>query len=141
MNKDIIRYICASLPYGIKILHESWNYEWDDELSLVERVVGIDQDFIYTKIIDTHTGEEYKDDRLPIDTFYDKDDKLYLRPMESMTKEERKEYANLLFADLGGVKEDYHRSIAYLLENHFDFCNFIEKGYAIDYTTLNIKIY
>ena len=77
--------LCARLPYGIKILHEGWNYEWDDELSTVERVVGIDENFIYTKVIDTHNGEEYRDDKYCIDLF---DDKLFLRPMSSMTEEE-----------------------------------------------------
>ena len=47
-DKDLqLRDLCARLPYGVKILHEGWNYEWDDELSTVERVVGIDDKFIY----------------------------------------------------------------------------------------------
>ena len=92
-EKDLlIKDLCARLPYGVNILHEGWNFEWDDELSIVEKVVGIDKNFIYTKVIDTHNGEEYRDDKLPIDTF---DDKLFLRPMSSMTEEEKEEYCNL----------------------------------------------
>ena len=81
--------LCTRLPYGVKILHKGWDYEWDDGLSTVERVVGIDDKFIYTKVIDTHNGQEYRDDKWPIDTF---DDKLFLRPISSMTLEELEEY-------------------------------------------------
>ena len=85
-EKDLLlRDLSARLSYGVKILHEGWNYEWDDELSTVERVVGIDDKFIYTKVINTHNGEEYRDDKHTISLF---DDKLFLRPMESMTEEE-----------------------------------------------------
>jgi len=88
----LLKDLCARLPYGIKILHEGWNYEWDDELSTVERVVGIDENFIYTKVIDTHNGEEYRDDKYCVDLF---DDKLFLRPMSSMTEEEMEELLNI----------------------------------------------
>ena len=54
-----------ALPYGVKDLHEGWNYEWDQELSTLERVIGIDDKFIYTKVIDNN-GEYYKTDRWPI---------------------------------------------------------------------------
>ena len=44
--------------------------------------------------------------------------KPYLRPMSSMTEEERKTYAKLLFADLGGVYEDYYKALDYLNLNY-----------------------
>ena len=108
--------LCARLPYGVKILHKDWNYEWDDELSTVERVVGIDEDFIYTKVIDTHNGEEYRDDKWPIDTF---DDKLFLRPMSSMTEDEKETYHNLCYEE---EREEFE---------------FGEKGLAIEVTEEN----
>ena len=37
----LFKDLCLRLPYGVKILHEGWDYEWDDELSTVERVVGL----------------------------------------------------------------------------------------------------
>lgn len=77
--------ICSRIRYGVKILHEGWNYEWDDELSTIERVVGIDEKFLYTKLIDEHTGEEWKDDHHTLSLF---DDKVFLRPMSSMTEDE-----------------------------------------------------
>ena len=61
----------------------------------------------------------------------------YLRPMSSMTKEERKIYAKLLFADLGGVYEDYYKALDYLNAHHFDYRGLIERGLAIEVTKEN----
>ena len=143
----LLKYLCMALPYGVKILHEGWNYEWDDELSTVERVVGIDEKFIYTKVIDTHNGEEYREDSYSIDLF---DDKPYLRPMSSMTDEEKDEMHNLLSPEgtaiygCDGISmpmnhygefvpyEFMIRIIQYLLEHHFDFMGLIPKNLAIE---------
>ena len=130
----LLKDLCARLPYGVKILHEGWNFEWDDELSTVEKVVGIDEDFIYTKVINTHNGEEYRDDKWPIDTF---DNKLFLRPMSSMTEEQEKEYNNLNCYEVGCFPHT-EEAIDYLIKNHFDYRNLINKNLAIDCTNLNI---
>ena len=92
----LLKEIRERIPYDVKILHLGWNYEWDDELYTVERVVDIDDKWIYTKVIDTHNGEEYRDDKWHIDTF---DDKLFLRSMTSMTEEERNEYMSIKTQD------------------------------------------
>ena len=47
--------------------------------------------------------------------------KPYLRTMSSMTKEEKKTYAKLLFADLGGVYEDYYKALDYLHKKHINY--------------------
>lgn len=127
----LLKDLCARLPYGVKILHEGWNFEWDDELSTVEKVVGIDKDFIYTKVINTHNGEEYRDDKWPIDTF---DNKLFLRPISSMTDEQKYQYnfySRAAFADVSLL-------IDWLNKNHFDYRGLIKKGLAIDATGLNV---
>lgn len=134
-NKELLlKDLCARFPYGVKILHEGWNFEWDDELSTVEKVVGIDKDFIYTKVINTHNGEEYRDDKWPIDTF---DDKLFLFPMSSMTEEQEKEYNNLNCYEVGCFPHT-EEALDYLIKNHFDYRNLINKNLAIDCTNLNI---
>lgn len=128
-DKDLLlKDLCKRLSYGVKILHKGWNYEWDDELSTIERVVGIDEDFIYTKVIDTHNGEEYRDDKHFINTF---DDKLFLRPMSSMTDEERQEYGLVLCGELSINQYDW------LNAHHFDYHGLIEKGLAIPVTDKN----
>ena len=135
----LLKDFCARLPYGVKILHRGWNYEWDDELSTVEKVVGIDEDFIYTKVIDTHNGKEYRDDKWPIDTF---DDKLFLRPMSSMTEEEYNSInwngcQHTIFYDKNGFHFKYIKTFTlevfdWLLKNHFDFMGLIEKSLALE---------
>lgn len=130
----LLKDLCARLPYGVKILHKGWDYEWDDGLSTVERVVGIDDKFIYTKVIDTHNGQEYRDDKWPIDTF---DDKLFLRPMSSMTEEEDIRRCAFLDDIEGGVEDAIPNYIDWLNANHFDYRGLIEKGLAIEVTKKN----
>ena len=140
-NKELLlKDLCARLPYGVNILHEGWNFEWDDELYTVEKVVGIDEDFIYTKVINTHNGEEYRDDKCPIDTF---DDKLFLRPMSSMTEEEWEDYQKIrmidwVYGDINGTFINAGLIVDWLNAHHFDYRGLIEKGLAIDATNLNI---
>lgn len=138
--------IGARIHYGVKILHQGWNYEWDDELSTLERVIGIDGKFIYTKVINNN-GEEYKLSKHSISLY---DDKIYLFPLSSMTEEQKKEYESLCIketsecTDLYGIifAKDYYydtvESLDFLYKNHFDCRGLIEKGIAIDATNLNI---
>ena len=148
----LLQYLCACIPYGIIILHEGWNYEWDDSFSTVERVVGIDENFIYTKVIDTHNGEEYRKDKHSIDLF---DDKLYLRPMSFMTEEEKKELSKKYNWRINGViqirhhadgywdddtecsAEDYLWLFDWLNAHHFDYRGLIPRGLAIEVTKEN----
>lgn len=145
----LLKYLCMALPYGVKILHKGWNYEWDDEFSTVERVVGIDENFIYTKVIDTHNGEEYREDKWPIDTF---DDKPYLRSMSSMTRTELHEVQEILGKDAEicdgfiDIVDSSRKRFTFLelqalfewfLKNHFDFMDLIPKKLAIKVTEEN----
>lgn len=118
----LLKDLCARLPYGVKILHEGWNYEWDDELFTVERVVGIDDKFIYTKVINTHNGKEYLDDKHTIRLF---DDKLFLRPMSSMTEKEEEEYEKV-------IRGSFEKQLEFYLRNHLDFRGLIPKGLALE---------
>ena len=124
--------LCARLPYGVIILHSGWNYEWDDSISTWERVVGIDETSIYTKVIDSHTMEEYREDSHSISLF---DDKPYLRPMSSMTEEEEREVRILWNEDFVGDNNWYHyypKTTDFYLSHHLDFRNLIQKGLALE---------
>ena len=128
-NREIlIKEICSRLPYGVKICHEGWNSEWDQELSTVEVIAGMDRDWIYTKLIDTHTGEEYRDDKHSIGIF---DDKLYLRPMSSMTEEEWKSVPHWNFVNGSIDLESSVEYIDWLNSHHFDYRGLIEKSLAL----------
>lgn len=141
-NRELLlKEIGARLQYGVKILHETWNYEWDQELSLLCRVTGIDEKFVYYKVIDEQTGEEYKDDKTVVSLF---DDKLFLRPMSSMTEEERNKWTSLMRKEYreaypnSAIDTSYYEyfptpeSFDYLIENMFDYRGLIPKGLALE---------
>ena len=153
-EKDLLlKDLYARIPHGVKILHQGWNYEWNQELSTLERVTGIDERFIYTKVINDN-GEEYTSGRHTISLY---DDKPYLFPLSSMTEEQYEslresgilsncsysyEYANPHIHGVSFIFKEFKtyslELIEWLNKNHFDYRGLIEKGLAIDCTNLNI---
>lgn len=138
-EKDILmKDLCARLPYGVKILHEGWNYEWDQELSTLEKVTGIDERFIYTKVINDN-GEEYTSSRHTISLL---DDKPYLFPLSSMTEEQKEEYCGLqqkvIYNSKGLINSDVMEYVNWCYKNHIDINNLIPMGLAKDARGLNI---
>lgn len=118
--------LCARLPYGVKCTTKSsWN--------------GI------------YTIEGYKDNRVFLDCpVYDKGDDEwmiesivpYLRPISSITEEEKEEYENTFVSvydvdDYGEDADSWHEefsidSVDWLNKNHFDYRGLIEKGLALE---------
>lgn len=109
----LLKDICARLPYGV-IIHVNGRDERVDEINPFEGII-------------TCGFQSFSIDEC----------KPYLRPMSSMTEEEKKEYAKQLFADLGGVYEDYYKALDYLHTIHVDYRGLIEKGLAIAVTEEN----
>ena len=67
--------------------------------------------------------------------------KPYLRPMSSMTEEEKVEYCDLqdkFLLSSQYLVTDAYELFDWLNAHHFDFRNLIDKGLAIDCTNLNI---
>lgn len=125
-EKDLlIKDLCARLPYGVKFLRESWNYECDQELSVIELLEDIDKDG-YINNTKVYTVEDIKP---------------YLRPMSSMTEEESKEYTNIDNRSYSCPTDYAHipasDRIDWLLKNHFDYRGLIPKGLAIEVTEEN----
>ena len=118
-NKELLfKDLCARLPYGVKFLRESWNYEWDQELSVIEVLEDIDKDG-YINNTKVYNVEDIKP---------------YLFPLSSMTEEQEKEW-------LYTLSSDYHityDTVDWLNKNHFDYRGLIPMGLAIDATNLNI---
>ena len=117
----LFKDLCARLPYGVKFLRESWNYEWDQELSVIEVLENIDKDGYI------NNSKVYKLE----------DIKPYLRPMSSMTEEEINEF--ILISDtvlwLGDKRSTCILSFEqmdWLNVHHFDYRGLIEKGLAIE---------
>jgi hypothetical protein len=130
MEKDnkqlLIRDICARLPYGVHVKFKQYNeplyLSIDDKLAI------------------------YNGGELINDLQY-----LYLRPMSSMTEEERRIMDNLwkddnklVFADPSKIRRYRFYDISvvdFLNSNHFDYRGLIEKGLALEATEgmYNIK--
>lgn len=117
----LLKDLCARLPYGIKFLRESWNYEWDQELSVIEVLEDIDKDG-YINRTKVYNVEDIKP---------------YLFPLSSMTEEQEEEYNDLNNYELGCFPHT-EKALDYLLKNHFDYRYLIDEGLAIDATGLNI---
>ena len=114
----LLKDLCARLPYGVKFLRESWNFEWDEELSVIEVLKDIDKDG-YINRTKVYNVEDIKP---------------YLFPLSSMTEEQEKEW-------LYTLSSDYHityDTVDWLNKNHFDYRGLIPIGLAIDATNLNI---
>ena len=121
----LVKDLCSRLPYGIKFLRESWNFELDQELSVIEVLKDIDKDG-YINNTKVHTVDDIKP---------------YLFPMSSMTEEQKmflKQQKWCIAISTSGTIETTIEGIDWLNKNHFDYRGLIEKSLAIDATKLNI---
>ena len=118
-HKELLfKDLCARLPYGIKFLRESWNYEWDQELSVIEVLEDIDKDGYINKT----------------KVYNVEDIKPYLFPLSSMTEEQQTNLTKFVANGIHGenILYDWYN------KNHFDYRGLIPMGLAIDATGLNI---
>lgn len=112
----LLKDLCARLPYGVRvnIIEDAGGAEIDDELT----TSTISHSFMWTV-------------------------KPYLRPMSSMTEEEKEVFDDFCvvneFVWKGDTEKGYPNQaiimsdgIDWLLEHHFDFRGLIEKGLALE---------
>lgn len=122
--------LCARLPYGVKAQY----YGSEEEMLTVDTIEAIyTQPFV--EIVIGQYGLEIKDI------------KPYLRPMSSMTEEEKEEYKRTFepFYDVDEYgkffKCDYGEhtidTFDWLHANHFDYRGLIQKGLAISTEEFN----
>lgn len=123
----LLKDLCARLPYGIKFLRESWNYEQDQELSVIEVLEDIDKDG-YINNTKVYNVEDIKPYLFSLSSMTDEQyDQLYI---DSRVKEDSIDIIDALANDMDAID--------WLNKNHFDYRGLIEKGLAIDATNLNI---
>ena len=132
--KLVIAEVCARLPYGLKF------HFYPDAESVLK-------DNRQKEVIATATG--YDGDYQCVETktegFNVRNIKLYLRPMSSMTEEEKYTYRHMLGGTINSegesimfvYVEDLPVVIDWLIKNKFDYRGMIEKGLAIDLATLD----
>lgn len=112
----LLKDLSARLPYGVKIELTWWVM---DEGTCINTTLEPDH-------VEQLLNDEYGDTEI----------KPYLRPMSSMTGEEKEEYHKLCDSYYG-IYFDSIDSIDWLNKNHFDYRGLIPKGLAIEVTKEN----
>lgn len=118
-DKDLLlKDLCARLPYNCRVF-----YEYVDDLD--------GKTYGYSLTLNTWCIDEFVANKAVI--------KPYLRPLSSMTEEERLLfYQNTLqYIEETGYSEYTYESIDWLNAHHFDYRGLIEKGLAIPVTIIN----
>lgn len=109
--------ICARLTYGVKCQID-YNNEEDSDLGIErycdDRIVSV---CVETEEIGLYEASEY---------FYPDEIKPYLRPMSSMTEEEKEELFQLM-----GNGTDVKR-IDFYISHHFDYRGLVPMGLALE---------
>ena len=133
----LLKDLCARLPYGIKFLRESWNFETDQEMSVIEVLEDIDKDG-YINNTKVYKVEDIKPYLFPLSSMTDKDliEFLQIKGM-NLNSDELKTFRREPIT-IVSILPSYSRHIDWLNKNHFDYRGLIEKGLAIDATGLNI---
>ena len=122
-DKDLLFVdLCARLPYHVKV--KVWLEDGDTEEGF------LDLEYNYADVL--------------LDAFYYnkiKKIKPYLRPMSSMTEEEKIESLDFAWEDdygrLASYNENIPKYINWLNAHHFDYRGLIERGLAIEVTEEN----
>ena len=121
----LLKDLCARLPYGVKIQLTWWVMDDGTYMNTTLELDHIEQ------LLNNEVGNTD-----------DTEIKPYLRPMSSMTDEEKLEYRKTQWvyqADYCAPEYfDDLESYDWLNKNHFDYRGLIEKGLAIDATGLNV---
>ena len=129
----LIRYLSMALPYGLKVWYkyysENITEKFATSIRLVDGKIALSSKF-------NREGDWY-----PIEEANELLIKPYLRPMSSMTEEEKKEYRKTQITKWvksvdctnGGYYEhrDTLKTFDWLNAHHFDYRGLIDKGLAI----------
>ena len=112
----LLKDLCARLPYNVKVGRQNCFNPNKVEVENISEIIS-------------HCS--YEDLVGLIDNLHLKP---YLRPMSSMTEEEKEEYSKLCFEISYNAETEKWGTILFdwLNANHFDYRHFIEKGLAIE---------
>ena len=113
----LLRDLCARLPYGVKI-----KYHYKRENNVIDEVRELD----FSDVETLKYNNEY-----PQDCWCEISWKPYLRPLSSMTEEEKKTLNNILEYQYCSDDSCMCESTDWLNSHHFDYRGLIEKGLAL----------
>lgn len=130
-NKELLlKDLCARLPYGVIVQIP--------ELFYTTKTIDVKLDAIFKVNDDFHFTDDYG--------YLLENIKPYLRPMYSMTEEEKKEFNSLMYGveercinayGKGGYTLAFTEVNDWLNAHHFDYRGLIKKGLAIKVTPEN----
>ena len=117
----LLKDLCARLPYGVIAQVDGWDEEEEIDVIVPVRVYSINTDgYVYFGVNDYNVDYYMIEDCTP-----------YLRPMSSMTEEEKKEYQYITERWMYDADYSIADSIDWLNAHHFDYRGLIEKRLAI----------
>ena len=133
-KKLLLKDLIARLPYGVKIeLTNSWGYHHENVAKkgdvTIDRLKGFTGSY-FTIYHDNPLDWDWYESDIDIE-----DIKPYLFPLSSMTEEQEEEYNTMYEENRYSWRDNI---IDWFDRNHFDYRGLIEKGLAIDASTLNI---
>ena len=105
----LLKDLCARLPYGVKVEYNG-------------KVYSLSRPYINFMCIINGAGEEFPSVEKC---------KPYLRPMSSMTEEEKETY-ECFFNEDGLINCSFYVYVDWLLEHHFDYRGLIHMGLALE---------
>ena len=117
----LLKDLCARLPYNVIC-----QVEFKEDGKYNSKVMLLSGIFTDKAYFTTKGGSIYSNEYKP-----------YLFPLSTMTEEQEEEYNDLNSYELGCFPHT-EEALDYLLKNHFDYRNLIDKNLAIDCTNLNI---
>ena len=120
----LVKDLCARLPYGVMVLvdiDKKFDGGCVSKLTTITEIKG-EKMFLTKNSLTPVTVEEIRP---------------YLRPMYSMTEEEKNDYLNTFKKSIIGTDKEDGRvwtvdSIDYLNANYFDYRGLIEKDLALE---------
>ena len=121
----LLKDLCSRLPYGVLC------YINDDDTNTPRKLRRIEVDELDGILLDFWTGRE----DCPSMQVYLSEVKPYLRPMSSMTGEEKSQYN--FYVTRIEFAYDASLLIDWLNSHHFDYRVLIKKGLAIEVTEEN----
>lgn len=122
-EKDLLfKDLSARLYYGVKIDCRVHYFGYDIERA---EIIGLNRNLIAE--VKCKSYESYN---VSLEDYYTK---IYLRPMSSMTEEERKEYLHECDKDdKDALTTPRYHGTDWLNSHHFDYRGLIEKGLALE---------
>lgn len=119
----LLKDLCARLPYGVKAQVQGWDEEKQEEVNVALKVYSVNTDgYVYFESNDYDVRYYEAEACL-----------LYLRPMSSMTEEERKEWqARALMHPKTVFADKLDSLIDWLNAHHFDYRGLIPMGLALE---------